>query len=145
MVSRNPSCFTPNGNWCSHAAHVALSPRPTARLAWLLLVITITNTQQPVAASDWQPIPSGKIAQTFGGRELADGVHFAYSFHRAGQFNGVEMGRDVNGRWRVDGDELCWTWIKPRGAEECMTVRRRGHDVQLMRDGALFLEGTLSK
>lgn len=112
--------------------------------AVLLLLLVAMSGHPSAAASGWKPVPSARLAATFVGQEMADGVHFAYAFHGQGRFTGVEMGRDVHGTWRVDGDELCWTWIRPRGAEECMTVQRRGRDIRLLRDGGLFLEGSLS-
>ena len=81
---------------------------------------------------------------TLTGHELGDGTHFTYAFHPGGRFTGVDMGREVRGTWRVDGDEVCWIRVKPKGNEECMSLRRRGRHVQLMRDGILFFEGTLS-
>jgi hypothetical protein len=110
-----------------------------------MLVLAIADPRPSFAATDWRTVPAKEVASTFAGSELADGVHYSYQFRRDGTFTGVEMGRNVKGRWLARGNEFCWTWIKPKGEEECMTVHRRAHDIQLSRDGALFLEGTLSK
>jgi hypothetical protein len=75
------------------------------------------------------------LHELFAGREFGDGVHFAYRFRADGTFSGTEMAKDVRGTWRVAGRELCWTWTRPRGAEECYVVRRNGAGVSLLRNG----------
>ena len=95
-------------------------------------------------ASTWRAVPGSQLRPTFVEHELADGVHYAYQFHRDGTFTGYEMAREVRGTWRIAEDELCWTWHRPRGAEECFVIERAGADVRLIRDGAEFLSGRLS-
>jgi hypothetical protein len=83
------------------------------------------------------------LQELFAGREYADGVHYAYQFRADGTFSGTEMARDVRGRWRVIGDEICWTWSQPPGAEECYVARRNGSEVSLFRNGVEQWFGSL--
>ena len=106
-----------------------------------LLVVGATSVN---AEATWHAVRSTDLRPLFVEQELADGTHFAYQFHGSGVFTGIEMGRDVRGKWRSVDGEFCWTWLKPAGAEECFTVEQNKNDVRLLRDGAQFLDGTLT-
>jgi hypothetical protein len=79
----------------------------------------------------------------FAEHEFGDGVHFAYRFRADGTFSGTEMAKDVRGTWRLSGREICWTWMQPRGAEECYAAHKRGSEVSLFRNGSEQWYGTL--
>ena len=51
----------------------------------------------------------------------------------------------IRGTWRVADRDLCWTWTRPPGAEECYRVQKDGKDVRLLRDGAEAWWGTLKQ
>jgi hypothetical protein len=110
----------------------------------LVLIIAFSSGSTPCAEPQWIPVPASAIAALFSEHELGDGVHYAYQFRRNGRYTGVEMGRDVRGKWRAHGGKFCWTPLEPSSAEECMTVRRRGKELQLLKDGEPIIEGTLS-
>ena len=79
----------------------------------------------------------------FAEHEFADGVHFAYQFRADGTFSGTEMAKDARGTWRLSGREICWTWTRPRGAEECYVARGNGAEISLFRNGFEQWYGTL--
>lgn len=94
-------------------------------------------------AQGWRPVKGPALAELFAGMELGDGAHFSYRFARDRSFAGTEMGKDVSGRWRVEGDRMCWTWTRPSGPEECYEVERAGTEVRLLRDGYEAWSGRL--
>jgi hypothetical protein len=83
------------------------------------------------------------LRELFADHEFADDVHFTYRFRADGTFAGTEMAKDVRGTWRVSGLEICWTWTRPRGAEECYAVRKNGAEISLFRNGVEQWYGTL--
>lgn len=91
----------------------------------------------------WKRVRGSALHDLFAGRELGDGVHYAYRFNADGTFAGTEMAKEVRGKWRVSGREVCWTWIRPPGAEECYSVRKNGGEVSLFRNGVEQWYGTL--
>src|SRR5437870_10909904 len=101
----------------------------------------------PVSGADerWRKIKGASLQSLFQDKEFGDGVHFAYRFKSGGTFDGTEMSRDVRGLWRVRNSELCWTWQRPPGAEECYQVQQDGSRVRLMLNGAEAWYGTLQK
>lgn len=106
------------------------------------LMATAPAVGAPPAAS-WKGVRGKALQKMFADRELGDGVHYAYQFRANGTFTGTEMAKDVRGTWRVTGREICWTWTRPRGAEECYTARRNGSEVSLLRNGSEQWYGTL--
>src|SRR5262252_3492157 len=92
----------------------------------------------------WRAVERASVQKLFADRELGDGTHYSYSFRHDGTFVGFEMGKDVRGTWRTTDRQVCWTWTKPRGAEECYEVQRSGNDVRLFRHGYEALSGTLN-
>jgi hypothetical protein len=91
----------------------------------------------------WKKVGGTALHELFAERELGDGVHYSYRFSGDGTFAGTEMAKDVRGKWRVSGREVCWTWIRPPGAEECYSVRKNGGEVSLFRNGVEQWYGTL--
>ena len=97
------------------------------------------------ADASWQAV-SGQTLQTlFADAEYGDDVHYAYRFRRDGTFSGTEMTKDVRGTWRVKGDELCWRWTRPPGAEECYGAERDGAALRLLKNGSEAWLGTLKR
>jgi hypothetical protein len=98
----------------------------------------------PVRAEEnSKSVKASELRRLFADHELGDGVHYAYQFRADGTFSGTEMAKEVSGKWRVSSREVCWTWIRPPGAEECYTVRRKGSEVSLLRNGMEEWYGTL--
>jgi len=95
------------------------------------------------AAENWKAVDGRTLQTLFVDAEYGDDVHYAYRFRRDGTFSGTEMAQDVRGKWRVRGDELCWRWTRPSGAEECYRVERDGAAVRLLKDGSEAWFGTL--
>lgn len=126
---------------------LALPPRPLSKWPRYLAVLIATaaaSTAVP-AVDSWRPVRGADLRPAFASHELADGVHYAYQFSGEGTFSGYEMARAVRGTWRANGNEFCWTWLKPAGAEECFKVERNGADIRLLRDGNEVLFGKLSR
>ena len=94
-------------------------------------------------AENWKAVKGETVRSLFAGKELGDGVHFAYRFFSDGTFSGTEMGKDVRGRWHITGNEMCWKWTHPPGAEECYGVQKDGAEIRLMRNGYEAWNGTL--
>ena len=96
-----------------------------------------------MAAGERRLPGNASLGQVFVAHEYGDGFHYAFQFHRDGKLTGTEMGKDVRGTWRATNNELCWTWARPNVDEECYTVRRKGQDVMLDRDGVEEWVGSL--
>jgi hypothetical protein len=96
-----------------------------------------------MAAGQGKPVQGNELRTLFAEREFGDGVHFAYRFHADGAFSGTDMGKDVHGTWRRRGAQICWTWTRPPGAEECYVARKNGGEIGLFRDGVEHWYGTL--
>ena len=109
----------------------------------LLAVTVVTSGFAAEPEKQWRAVEGAQLQASFAGKELGDGTHYAYAFRHDGTFTGVEMGKDVRGTWKSTPRQLCWTWTKPRGSEECYEVRRSGNDVRLFRNGYETLSGTL--
>jgi len=95
------------------------------------------------AQEQWRKIRGADIAPLFNNQEFGDGAHFAYRMRGDGTFSGTEMGKEVSGAWRVTGDEMCWSWLRPPGPRECYAVEQDGPQVRLMVNGSEAWFGTL--
>src|SRR3954468_4485548 len=96
-----------------------------------------------IAAEQGKVVQGEALRVMFAEHEFGDGAHFAYRFRADGTFSGTEMAKDVRGTWRLRGGEICWTWTRPRGAEECYAARKSGPEVSLFRNGSEQWYGTL--
>jgi hypothetical protein len=85
-----------------------------------------------------------ELRAIFVDHELADGVHYAYQFRGNGTFTGFNIGREIHGTWRLDGNEFCWTQRKATPVEECFEVERRGSEVRFLRDSYEGFSGNMS-
>jgi len=124
----------------------ALAKESPARVLSLALFALIQASPASAAGAEpqWRAVEGASVQKLFADRELGDGTHYSYSFRHDGTFVGFEMGKDVRGTWRSTERQICWTWTKPRGAEECYEVQRSGNDVRLFRRGYEALSGTLT-
>jgi len=95
------------------------------------------------AAENWKAVNGQALKAMFAGAEYGDDVHYAYRFRSDGTFSGTEMAKDVRGTWRVKGDDLCWRWTHPAGAEECYRAERNGAAIRLLKNGSEAWYGTL--
>lgn len=89
----------------------------------------------------WKPLTGAELVSTFEGKKLADGVHYAYRFFKGGKLQGANMGKLIEGRWAVKGNEICWQW---RGDEnECYSITRRGNEIRAYLYGVEVLSGRI--
>jgi hypothetical protein len=124
----------------------AIAKEMPARVFALAVAVSIHPSSLLAAGPEpqWRVVDGPAVQKLFADRELGDGTHYSYSFRRDGTFVGFEMGKDVRGTWRSTDRQVCWTWTKPRGAEECYDVQHSGNDVRLFRHGYEALSGTLT-
>jgi len=106
-------------------------------------IATAMSAVCAMAADQGKAVQGEALREMFAEHEFADGVHFAYQFRADGSFSGTEMAKDVRGTWRLSGREICWTWTRPRGAEECYVAHKRGAEISLFRNGFEQWYGTL--
>lgn len=92
----------------------------------------------------WRLVRGDALRELFADRDLGDGVHYAYQFHRDGLLTGMNMGKAERGAWKVSSSELCYLWSRRKSQEECYEVRRRGDEVRLFRDGYEAFSGILA-
>jgi hypothetical protein len=78
-----------------------------------------------IAAEQGKVVQGEALREMFAEHEFADGVHFAYQFRAGGTFSGTEMAKDVRGTWRLSGQEICWTWTRPRCGHQPVSKRIR--------------------
>ena len=114
------------------------------RLLCLLLGIAFAGAACAGQEKAWHGIRGKELQALFADRDLGDGTHYAYQFHRGGHLTGMNMGKAARGTWKVTGQYLCWTWSKRASDEECYEVRQKGHEVRLFLDGYEAFSGTLT-
>jgi hypothetical protein len=107
--------------------------------------LAVSTTASAMEKEHWHSVQGASLHTLFQDNEFGDGVHFAYRFKSTGTFDGTEMGREVNGTWRVTKNEFCWKWTRPPGAEECYRVQRDGAHVRLLIDNSEVFYGTLRR
>ena len=107
------------------------------------LSVTLVGVAQGGAAEKFRQLRGSEIRSRLAGMEITDEVHWTYVFGRNGRLTSVSMGKQDEGRWEVDKDQLCL-----KGASEdtdCYQVWTLGNRVELRRPGALPEEGVLQK
>jgi hypothetical protein len=118
--------------------------RKAACLGWrLVLAAALVYSPSAAAAENWIPLKGEALKSLLAGKELGDAAHFTYRFGKDGKFSGVELGKDVEGAWRVNANELCWRWTRPRGGEECYEVQRDGAVIRFLLNGSEARYGNL--
>ncbi len=93
---------------------------------------------------NWQPVKGRALRALFPGKELGDGVHFAYRFAADGTYSGTEMGTDVQGRWRIRRNQACLATTQPKAEEDCYEVERDGAEIRMLKYGSEAWSGRLS-
>jgi hypothetical protein len=74
-----------------------------------------------------------QIRKAFTGKELSDGVHFAYRYAAGGKILGTKMGKPITDKWAVTKDKLC---VTDRFGENCYDVWTKGAAVKFTIDGS---------
>jgi hypothetical protein len=118
-------------------------------IRWIVVflcgALTASFASSAAEKEHWHSVKGVSLQTLFQDKEFGDGVHFAYRFKSGGTFSGTEMGRDVNGTWRVTKNEMCWKWKRPPGPEECYRVQQDGVRVRLMANDSEAFFGTLGR
>lgn len=108
-------------------------------------VLAATLAASAAEKQPWRSVKGVSLHTLFQDKEFGDGVHFAYRFKSGGTFSGTELGREVNGTWRVTKNEMCWQWKRPPGPEECYRVQQDGARARLMINNSEAFYGTLRR
>jgi hypothetical protein len=85
------------------------------------------------AADKFQKLSGAQIRAKLTGMEMTDNVHFADVFGANGGLRTYAMGQKKDGKWRVEGDELCVDRGKDDGG--CYQVWISGKNVEFRRAG----------
>lgn len=117
---------------------------PLSRHAAILAIFASMCAAGTALAEDWRTLEGPAIRRAFSEREYGDGAHYAHRFLRDGSLEGTEMGRTVQGRWRVEGKQLCTDRTEPRTSKQCFEVERSGDEVRLLSNGYAVFNGRLS-
>jgi rhodanese-related sulfurtransferase len=96
------------------------------------------------AADKFQKLSGAQIRAKLTGMEMTDNVHFADVFGANGGLRTYAMGQKKDGKWRVEGDELCVDRGKDDGG--CYQVWIAGKNVEFRREGlGATFEGILQR
>ena len=112
---------------------------------WLLIP---TLGMSPLHAAEqqgpWRALRGEALRARLTDRDLGDGVHYAYQFHRGGRLTGMNMGKSSQGTWRVSDSSLCYAWQGTKQKEECYEVEQSGQEIRLLLDGVDVASGQLT-
>ena len=108
-------------------------------------LVVLLVLADPAFAQNWRSVKGPEIYALFAGKEFGDGVHSAYRFGTDLSFAGTEMGKDVRGTWRVEADQMCWTWEGPAAEEECYDLDRDGKNIRFFKNGMEAWSGQFRK
>ena len=111
--------------------------------ALLLLGISVTWATKPMPG--WKVLSPSDIETMFRGKSLGDGFHYSYRFLADGSLAGVEMAKEVKGKWAVVNKLLCLHREKPRKFTECFEVHANGREVNMLDRGSLVFRGNLDE
>ncbi len=111
--------------------------------ALLLLGSSVTWASKPLPG--WKALSPSEIETLFRGKSLSDGFHYSYRFLADGSLTGVEMAKDVRGKWAVENKLLCLYREKPRKFTECFEVHANGREVNMLDRGSLVFRGNLDE
>ncbi|WP_457105491.1 hypothetical protein [Methylobacterium sp. P5_C11] len=107
------------------------------RLTAMTALLAMTASPSPAGAA-FRHLSASEIRAHLVGKEVTDGVHWAYRFEPGGRLHVVSLGRAHIARRRIDGDGLCLE------ADPCVQVWTAGKRVEFRRgDGTLPDEGVL--
>jgi hypothetical protein len=93
------------------------------------------------AGEPWQHLSELQIRAMLSDAELTDGKTFSHRYRKNGSFTGREPGGAVQGRWRIERDELCLAHTRPRPLDECFEVQSRKGELRLLQDGYVIWQG----
>lgn len=105
------------------------------------LAVGMWSAGSVASAPALRRLKGGAIRAAFTGHRLGDGSHFRWRYRADGTIEGKSLGKTIEGRWRVQGDQLCETFDEP---ETCFYVALQGDSVTLSRDGtSVSISGSL--
>jgi len=107
------------------------------------LSVTLVGVARGGAAEKFRQLRGSEIRSRLAGMEITDEVHWTYVFGRNGRLTSVSMGKQDEGRWEVDKDQLCLEVASED--TDCYHVWTLVNRVELRRPGALPEEGVLEK
>lgn len=74
-----------------------------------LALLTAILFASPAFADDFRKLHGKAIKRMIIGKVVTDDVHYSDRFKSDGAYEGVFMNKALQGRWRVDSDQLCIT------------------------------------
>lgn len=117
------------------------------RMAALRLVVLVAaallNTLAHADADKFRRLNGDKIPAILAGKVFTDEGHWSYRFLPDGVWKGMELGRSLNGRWRIDRNELCVTRDSKKADTECFEIWLKKDEMEYRRDGVAVTTGVL--
>lgn len=100
------------------------------------MILGLAST--PVLAKN-QVLSAGQIRDRLVGQTITDGTHWSYTLNADGRLDAIDMGKVRAGIWRIAAGELCIR-VPLKADEDCWTVRQRGEQLLLEKEGVFSVE-----
>jgi hypothetical protein len=108
----------------------------------LLVTLSTSVGWSATAQEKFHKLKGAQIRAKFSGMELTDQVHWYDFYDRNGTVASSSMGRERQGKWWVEKDQLC-TDVDKESSVRCYEVFVSGNNVQLRGEGLLQLDAVL--
>ena len=114
-------------------------------LAATMSILALIPTGIAWSQSKPKKLSANEIRAQIIGNVLTDGVHWRRHFQRNGTLTSVDMGKSNIGRWRIQGNQLCFA-VQVREEFDCYEVLTSGKEVHLhVEDTGYDLEGRIER
>ena len=121
-----------------------MSDAPERRCAIVLLCCVLPWCAS--AADGFRQLSAAEFRSRVVGRAVTDEAHWSNRFLADGTLRAIELGNEIPGTWKLEGNELCMTRRYARESEtQCYEVWMKGDSVEYRRDGVTTAWGVLRR
>ena len=114
-------------------------------LATTMAILALIPTGIAWSQSKPKKLSANEIRAQIIGNVLTDGIHWRRHFRRNGTLASVDMGKSSVGRWKIQGNQLCFA-VQAGEDFDCYEILASGKEVHLhVEDTGYDLEARIEK
>jgi hypothetical protein len=114
-------------------------------LAATMAILALIPTGIAWSQSKPKKLSANEIRAQIIGNVLTDGIHWRRHFRRNGTLASVDMGKSNIGRWKIQGNQLCFA-VQAGEDFDCYEILASGKEVHLhVEDTGYDLEARIEK